>query len=78
MIDTIDEYKAAGNIRHVGFSTHRGADFITHLIKTDEFEYVNLRYHGFGSNTASGDDEFGSNLRNIRLMKDSDIGVHTI
>ena len=74
LIDIIKEYKAAGKIRHVGFSTHGRADLITRFIETDEFEYVNLHYHAFESYTASGDGKFGGNLQNIRLMKEKDMG----
>ncbi|MCU0337886.1 MAG: aldo/keto reductase, partial [Sediminibacterium sp.] len=50
----IEEYRQAGKIRHVGFTTHACTELIIKLINTDKFEYCNLHYHYFGSYTASG------------------------
>jgi hypothetical protein len=71
----IQEYKAAGKIRHVGFSTHGPADFIYRAIATEKFDYVNLHHHFCGSYTASGDGKNGNgNIECLRLMKKLDMG----
>jgi uncharacterized protein len=77
-MDVIKEYVAAGKIRHVGFSTHGPENLIRRLIETNEFDYVNLHYHYFGSYTTTGVGETQGNLENIRLMKEKDMGVFCI
>ena len=73
--DVIQEYVAAGKIRHVGFSTHAPSDFIYKLLETEKFDYVNLHHHFCGSYTASGDgpDKSG-NARCVRLANKLDMG----
>lgn len=78
MMDVIRDYVTAGKIRHVGFSSHGRADFISKMIQTNAFEYANIHYHAFGSYTASGDGKYGGNLQNIQLMKEKDMGVFII
>jgi len=73
--NVIQEYKDAGKIRHVGFSTHGPSDLIYNLIDTGKFDYVNIHHHFCGSYTASGDgpDKSG-NARCIRLANKYDMG----
>jgi hypothetical protein len=78
-MDVIEEYRAAGRIRHVGFSTHGSTDLIRRLIETDAFDYVNLHYHAFGSYTGSGGGPDGrGNLDNARLLQQKDMGIFVI
>jgi uncharacterized protein len=78
-MDVIQEYKAAGKIHHIGFSTHGSTDLIKGFIETDAFEYVNLHYHAFGSYTASGGGPDGrGNLSNAKLLQERDMGVFII
>ena len=75
----IQEYKEAGKVRHIGFSTHGPTDFINKLIETEKFEYVNLHHHFCGSYTASGCGDNGEgNLSCLRLMKKLDMGSFVI
>lgn len=78
-MDVIQEYVAAGKIRHVGFSTHGATDFILKLINTDAFDYVNLHYHYFGSYTASGGGHDGNgNLDCVKLLAEKNMGCFII
>jgi hypothetical protein len=77
-IDVIHEFKAAGKIRHIGFSTHGSTDLIRRFIETDAFEYVNLHYHAFGSYTASGGPDGFGNLENAKLLQRKDMGIFII
>ena len=73
--NVIQEYKAAGKIRFIGFSTHAWTDCIAEAIQTDKFDYVNIHHHFCGSYTASGDGPDGTgNLKCLRLMKERDMG----
>ena len=79
--DVIQEYKDAGKIKYVGFSTHGSPTLIAKLIKTNKFDYVNLHYHFCGSYTAScvGEDGTGNgNLECLKLMKERDMGAFVI
>lgn len=78
LIDIIKEYKEAGKIKHIGFSTHGQPELIRRCIETDQFEYANVHYHAFGSYTASGGGECGGNLDNIRLMNQKEMGIFVI
>jgi hypothetical protein len=73
--NVIQEYREAGKIRFVGFSTHGWTDCIVDAIQTDKFDYVNIHHHFCGSYTASGDGPDGTgNLKCLRLMKEKDMG----
>eukprot|EP00977_Amphora_coffeiformis_P029092 scaffold38688_cov176-Amphora_coffeaeformis.AAC.1 len=77
--NVIQEYKAAGKIRHIGFSTHGPSDVIRKYIATEKFDYVNIHHHFCGSYTASGDgDHMLGNAPNVRLAKKLDMGVSII
>ena len=78
LMDIVNEYKAQGKIRHIGFSTHAQPKFIVKCIETDAFEYANVHYHAFGSYTASGGGDFGGNKEVVRLMKEKDMGIFVI
>ena len=71
----IQEYKAAGKIKNIGFSTHGPTDLIYRAIATEKFDYVNIHHHFCGSYTASGDGDNGAgNIKCLRLMKKLDMG----
>ncbi|KAG5188103.1 aldo/keto reductase [Tribonema minus] len=53
-MEIVEEYRRAGKIRWVGFSTHAHTDLIVKCCETGRFDYVNLHYHFVGSYTASG------------------------
>lgn len=73
--DVLQEYKKAGKIRHIGFSTHGPNELICKAINTGKFDYVNLHHHFCGSYTASGDGVNGTgNISCLRLMKKLDMG----
>jgi predicted aldo/keto reductase-like oxidoreductase len=78
LMDIIKEYRAAGKIKHIGFSTHGQPELIKRCVETNQFEYANIHYHAFGSYTASGGGECGGHLDNVRLMKEKDMGVFVI
>ena len=42
--DTVDAWRRAGRIRHVGFATHGPAEIIVQAVETGLFEYVNLHW----------------------------------
>jgi predicted aldo/keto reductase-like oxidoreductase len=71
----IQEYRQAGRIRFVGFSTHGPTDLIHRLIETDKFDYANVHHHFCGSYTASGDGPgHEGNISCLRKMKERDMG----
>ena len=73
--NVVEEYRKAGKIRFVGFSTHGPTELISRAIETDKFDYLNLHHHFCGSYTASGDGPNGiGNLHCLRLMKERDMG----
>jgi predicted aldo/keto reductase-like oxidoreductase len=75
----LEEFKKAGKIRHMGFSTHASTDFILKCIKKNVFDYVNLHYHYFGSYTASGGGHDGNgNLNCVKLMEEKGMGIFII
>ena len=51
MLEPLLEAKAAGRIRHIGFSTHGPLDLILRAIYTGSFDFVNLHYNYFFSGT---------------------------
>ncbi len=46
-LEILAELKAAGKIRHIGFSTHGSLELILKTVKTNLFEFVNLHYYYF-------------------------------
>ena len=76
----VREFRDAGKIRHVGFSTHGPTDLILKAIDTDEFEYVNLHYHAFGSYTASGygKTRTGGNYEVLERLQEKEMGCFII
>ena len=76
----VQEFVAAGKIRHVGFTTHGHTDMIIKAIETGAFEYVNLHYHFIGSYTDSGygNTRTGGNLEVLELLKSKDMGIFII
>jgi len=77
--DVVQEFKDAGKIRHVGFSTHGPTELICKSIETGKFDYVNLHHHFCGSYTASGDGPNGiGNIKCLRLLKEMDMGAFVI
>jgi len=74
----VQEYVAAGKIKHVGFSTHGMAPFIVQAIETGLFSYVNLHYHWCGSYTASGSGNQGGNATALEAAMKHDMGVFII
>lgn len=75
----LEEFKMAGNIKHMGFSTHASTDFILRCIKKDVFDYVNLHYHYFGSYTASGGGHDGNgNMDCVKLLQEKGMGIFII
>ncbi|MGK7889007.1 MAG: aldo/keto reductase [Leptolyngbyaceae cyanobacterium] len=59
---------AAGQVNHVGFSTHAPLEIILAAIATDQFEFVNLHYYTF----------FQRNEAAIALAHSKDMGVFII
>ncbi|CAM9252429.1 unnamed protein product [Chrysoparadoxa australica] len=53
-MEVVEEYRAAGKIRWVGFSSHGHASTIYEAISSNKFDYVNLHWHLVGSYHASG------------------------
>ncbi|NJN22746.1 MAG: aldo/keto reductase, partial [Leptolyngbya sp. RL_3_1] len=60
--------QAAGQIRHVGFSTHGALEVIEGAIATHQFEFVNLHYYLF----------FQRHRRAVDLARAQDMGVFII
>ena len=54
LLELARQYQSEGKIRHIGFSTHGSAANIYKLIDSNQFDYVNLHYHFFGSYHAEG------------------------
>lgn len=44
-MEVLEEYRAAGKIRWIGFSTHGHADVVRAAIASKKFDTVNLHYH---------------------------------
>mmetsp|Transcript_35452 Transcript_35452/g.85786 ORF Transcript_35452/g.85786 Transcript_35452/m.85786 type:complete len:605 (-) Transcript_35452:81-1895(-) len=75
----IEEYRAAGKIRYIGFSTHGPTDLINRFIETDKFDYSNVHHHFCGSYTASGDGPGHiGNISCLRKMKERNMGAFII
>lgn len=73
--------KKEGKIKHIGFSTHGSGEVITKLIDSEEFEFVNLHYHYFGSYHAEGTpNPYGGhgNAASVKRALELDMGVFNI
>lgn len=77
-LDVLEEYRRAGRIGHIGFSTHGMTDVILDAINTGRFDYVNLHYHFLGSYTASGGPHGGGNRAAVAAAQAHDMGVFII
>lgn len=44
-MDVLEEYRAAGKIRWIGFSTHAHAPVIKAAISSNRFDSMNIHYH---------------------------------
>ncbi|WP_299411349.1 aldo/keto reductase [Acaryochloris sp. IP29b_bin.148] len=60
--------KAAGRIRHIGFSTHGSLALILAALETDLFEFVNLHYNVF----------FQRNAPAVELANQKEMGIFII
>lgn len=67
-MQAVHEAKAAGRVRHVGFSTHAPLEVIKATIDTDLFEFINLHYYYF----------FQRNQLAIEQARAKDMGVFII
>lgn len=81
LIESLQELRAEGRVRNIGFSTHAPAHIIKKAIETDSFDYVNLHYHFIGGGYTSagdGDHTFEGNQENVRLARERDMGLFII
>lgn len=67
-LKALQEAKAKGKIRHLGFSTHGSLELIIAAIETDLFEFVNLHYYYFGQRNEPA----------VALASQKDMGVFII
>ena len=67
-MQALQEAKAVGKVRHIGFSTHGSLELILNAIDTDLFEFVNLHYYYF----------FQRHEKAIELADRQDMGVFII
>lgn len=67
-LDTVLEWQRQGRIRHIGFSTHGGAQDIVNAIEMDCFDYVNLHWYYV----------FQDNWRAVEAAAQRDMGVFII
>jgi predicted aldo/keto reductase-like oxidoreductase len=80
-MEIVNKLRKEGKIRHVGFSTHGTADQIMAIINTEQFDYINLHYHFFGSYHGSGtSDTLGGegNYACVQRARELDMGVFQI
>ncbi|CAN0097043.1 unnamed protein product, partial [Ectocarpus sp. 13 AM-2016] len=81
-MEVVDEFRAKGKIRWVGFSTHAHADVIKAIVSSKKFDCMNIHYHFVGSYHASGtnqtEGESGGNRENVELAHSLDMGVFCI
>ncbi|CAN0129443.1 unnamed protein product [Scytosiphon promiscuus] len=82
-MEVVEEFRAAGKIRWVGFSTHGHAPVIKEAISSKKFDCINIHYHFVGSYHASGTDQTegsidGGNVANVELAHSLDMGVFCI
>lgn len=78
LFPVVNEYVAAGKIRHVGFSTHGKPRTITRAIETGKFAYVNLHYDFIGSYTASGSGPTAGCRECVEAAAARDMGIFII
>ena len=64
----VEQAMAAGQIRHLGFSTHAPLELILDAIATDRFEFVNLHYYVF----------FQRHVAAIELAREKNLGIFII
>jgi predicted aldo/keto reductase-like oxidoreductase len=67
-LKALQEAKAEGKVRHLGFSTHGSLELIIAAIATDLFEFVNLHYYYFGQRNEPA----------VALASQKDMGVFII
>ncbi|CAN0318645.1 unnamed protein product [Ectocarpus sp. 6 AP-2014] len=81
-MEVVEEFRAKGKIRWVGFSTHAHADVIKATISSKKFDCMNIHYHFVGSYHASGtnqtEGESDGNRENVELAHSLDMGVFCI
>ena len=66
--ETAEEFRRAGRIRHIGFSTHAPLRLLVDTIRSDRFDYVNLHAYYL----------FQDNLPAIAAARERDMGVFII
>ncbi|MDX2019210.1 MAG: aldo/keto reductase [Deltaproteobacteria bacterium] len=44
-LEVAERFRAAGRLKHIGFSTHASLDVILETIETNRFDYVNLHWY---------------------------------
>ena len=52
-LDVLEDLRAAGRIRHVGFSTHGATDVILDAVNSGRFDYVNFHWYYFDQRNAA-------------------------
>ena len=78
LLEHVEALRAAGKIRHIGFSTHAQTDVILKAINTGKFDYVNLHFHFVGSYTASGGTGSEGNAACLDAAAAHDMGMFII
>lgn len=75
------EKKKEGKVKNIGFSTHGTSEMIMELINTEQFDYINIHEHFFGSyhgtgtpNTLGGE----GNLACVKRALELDMGLFLI
>jgi len=75
----VEEFRAKGKIKHVGFSTHGMTPVILKAVNTGKFDYINMHYHFIGSYTSSGTGSAANaNQAVLRAATAQDMGVFII
>ncbi|CAJ1941337.1 unnamed protein product [Cylindrotheca closterium] len=75
------EKKKEGKIKHIGFSTHGTSEMIMELINTEQFDYINIHEHFFGSYHGSGTSNTLGGQGNLACVKralELDMGLFLI
>jgi uncharacterized protein len=67
-MQAVQEAKASGRVRHVGFSTHGTLELILAAINTDLFEFINIHYYYF----------FQRHAHAIECAAEKDMGIFII